>query len=69
MVDDVLGVLPLLDRERLAALSTEDQELLDRRVAARDRRDWEESDRLRALLAERGIIVEDTPQGQRWKRA
>ncbi|HXZ99301.1 MAG TPA: cysteine--tRNA ligase [Candidatus Binatia bacterium] len=67
--DDVLGVLPLLDRERGASLSPEDQDLYDRRAAARRRRDWAEADRLRNGLAARGIIVEDTPQGQRWKRA
>jgi cysteinyl-tRNA synthetase len=68
-VDDVLGVLPLLDREREAALSPEEEEMLARRVAARESHEWSSADRIRAELAERGIIVEDTPQGQRWKRA
>jgi cysteinyl-tRNA synthetase len=68
--DDVLGVLPLVDRERAgSALSPEEEALLARRVAARARRDFAESDRIRAELLGRGIIVEDTPQGQRWKRA
>ncbi len=68
-VDDVLGVLPLVDRERPDdGLSPEDQGLLDRRAAARTGRAWEEADRLRTRLLEHGIIVEDTPQGQRWKR-
>ena len=68
-VDDVLGVLPLRDREREAALSAEEEGMLARRAAARQRRDFTEADSARAQLAERGIIVEDTPQGQRWKRA
>ncbi len=68
-VDDVLGVLPLADRESEAGLGPEEQELLDRRAAARARRDFEESDRLRAELAARGVVVEDTPGGQRWRRA
>jgi cysteinyl-tRNA synthetase len=68
--DDVLGVLPLVDRERAAsAPDPEDQELLTQRIAARERRDFAESDRIRARLLERGIMVEDTAQGQRWKRA
>jgi cysteinyl-tRNA synthetase len=68
-VDDVLGVLPLVDRERAEiALTLEDQGLLDRRAAARTSRAWEEADRLRTRLLEHGIIVEDTAQGQRWKR-
>jgi len=68
--DAVLGVLPLVDRERVASvLDPEDEELLAGRVAARAARDFAESDRLRAHLLERGIMVEDTAQGQRWKRA
>jgi cysteinyl-tRNA synthetase len=68
-VDDVLGVLPLVDRERAGVtLTADDQDLLDRRAAARSGRAWEEADRLRTRLLERGIIVEDTAQGQRWKR-
>jgi cysteinyl-tRNA synthetase len=42
--------------------------MLDARVAARAARDWAESDRLRAVLAERGVLVEDTRDGQRWRR-
>jgi cysteinyl-tRNA synthetase len=68
-VDDVLGVLPLVDRERAeVTLTADDQDLLDRRAAARTGRAFEEADRLRARLLEHGIIVEDTAQGQRWKR-
>jgi len=68
-VDDVLGVLPLVRREREQEALPEEQELLDRRVAARAARDWAASDALRDELARRGIAVEDTPQGQRWRRA
>jgi len=68
--DDVLGVLPLVDRERAGSeLGAEVEALLARRVAAREERDFAGSDRIRVELLERGIIVEDTPQGQRWKRA
>jgi cysteinyl-tRNA synthetase len=68
-VDDVLGVLPLRDRERGGELSPAEEELLARRVSARARRAWAESDRIRDELAAGGILVEDTPAGQRWKRA
>jgi cysteinyl-tRNA synthetase len=68
-VDDILGILPLVARERASELAPEEQDLLDRRVAARTARDWSQSDALRDELAQRGIAVEDTPQGQRWKRA
>jgi len=35
------------------------------REAARARKDWKESDRLRAEISNRGYVVEDTPQGPR----
>ncbi len=41
--------------------------LLDERVAARAARDWAASDRLRDELLARGIAVEDTRDGQRWR--
>ena len=69
-VDDVLGVLPLVQRERTGeTLDDETTALLSAREAARAGRQWADSDRLRDQLAERGIVVEDTPAGQRWHRA
>jgi len=62
--DEVLAVLPDDDDE----LDSETRAMLDARVAARAGRDWAESDRLRDELARRGIAVEDTRDGQRWRR-
>jgi cysteinyl-tRNA synthetase len=63
-LDRVLGVLPDDD----AALDPESAALLEARAAARAARDWSASDRLRDELAVRGIAVEDTRDGQRWRR-
>ena len=63
-LDEVLGLLPPADD----ALTPELQALLDARAAARAAKQWAESDRLRDALAERGIAVEDTRDGQRWRR-
>ena len=63
-VDMVLGVLP----DAVEALEAELGALLDERAAARAARDWAASDRLRDELADRGVIVEDTRDGQRWRR-
>ena len=43
--------------------------LVAQREAARQRRDFSESDRIRDLLAAEGVTVEDTPGGPRWRRA
>ena len=63
-VDQVLDILP----EEQGNLDEEIQSLVDQRDAARARRDFSESDRLRDELHSRGIILEDTPQGTRWRR-
>ena len=63
-LDAVLGVLPDEDE----ALDEDLRHLLDERLAARARKDWAASDRLRDELIDRGIAVEDTPDGQRWRR-
>jgi cysteinyl-tRNA synthetase len=53
-----------------AAMSNEDaQRLVDARAAAREAKNWAESDRLRDELAAAGIIVEDKPGGKAtWRR-
>jgi cysteinyl-tRNA synthetase len=65
-VDRVLGLLPDAGEPELDAGL---RDLIDRRAAARAARDWAASDRLRDELAARGIAVEDSRDGQRWRRA
>jgi len=64
-LDRVLGLLPDAGEPAVAGDLVE---LLDQRAAARDGRDWAASDRLRDELAARGIAVEDSRDGQRWRR-
>jgi cysteinyl-tRNA synthetase len=45
------------------------QALIDERAAAKKSRDFARSDAIRDQLAAEGILLEDTPQGVRWKRA
>ena len=64
-LDRVLGVM----EEEPEVLEPELAAMLDERTAARARRDWATSDRLRDELADRGVLIEDTRDGQRWRRA
>jgi cysteinyl-tRNA synthetase len=45
------------------------QGLIDARRAARVAKDWAESDRLRDVLKDQGVILEDGTQGTTWRRA
>jgi cysteinyl-tRNA synthetase len=64
-LDEVLAVLEEGDDE----LEPELMAMLEARFDARARRDWARSDELRDTLAAAGIVVEDTPDGQRWRRS
>ncbi|HZW01048.1 MAG TPA: hypothetical protein VFF55_05705, partial [Candidatus Deferrimicrobium sp.] len=64
-LDTVLGILEEAGQELPEDLAA----MLVSRVVARTERDWRRSDELRDALAAAGIVVEDTPDGQRWRKA
>jgi cysteinyl-tRNA synthetase len=64
-LDAVLGLLP----DPVDALAADLVALLEARARARLERDWAASDRLRDELAAAGVLVEDSRDGQRWRRA
>ena len=47
---------------------TEIEQLIEARAAARANKDWAESDRIRDLFAEQGIVLEDGASGTTWRR-
>lgn len=49
-------------------LDEEIEQLIEERNQARSNRDFVRSDEIRDLLKEKGILLEDTPQGTRWRR-
>lgn len=63
-IDPVLDIFP--DRDN--AVDAEIESMIDARNAARRSRNFAESDRIRDELLSRGIILEDTPGGTRWRR-
>jgi len=66
----MLRVHPVLDiyPRRDDSLDATVRKLIDARNAARKSRNFAESDRIRDELLARGIIIEDTPGGTRWRR-
>jgi cysteinyl-tRNA synthetase len=42
--------------------------LVARRQEARARKDWVEADRIREALAAERVVIDDTPEGPRWRR-
>src|SRR5699024_6311044 len=67
-VSDLLGVLGLSAEKEEMLLDDEVEALIQERVEARKSRDFKRADEIRDTLKEKQIILEDTPQGTRWKR-
>jgi len=63
--DSVLGIF---GPEQSELLDDEIESLIAERQTARENRDFARSDEIRDELAARGIILEDTKDGLRWKR-
>jgi len=63
---DIIGIVT----ERRKELLDDDIEtLIEERQAARKEKNFARADEIRNLLLERGIILEDTREGVKWKRA
>lgn len=65
MFNDVLGVINFEKQE----IETDIQKLIEERELARKNKDFATSDRIRNELAKKGIILQDTSEGPRWKKA
>lgn len=63
--DSVLGIF---GKEENEILDAEIESIIEERQEARRQRNFSRSDEIRDLLAEKGIILEDTKDGVRWKR-
>jgi cysteinyl-tRNA synthetase len=65
-INGVLDIVPdrTVDDAQLAGWV---EQRLAARKDARSRRDFAEADRVRDELVERGVLIEDTPQGTKWK--
>lgn len=63
--DQTLGIL---SKQADELLDEEIEQLIVDRTEARKSKNWARADEIRDLLTEKGIFLEDTPQGIRWRR-
>jgi cysteinyl-tRNA synthetase len=62
--DSVFGIL----KREETSLDQEVKALIEKRVQARKEKNFQLADQIRKELEEKGIILEDTPEGIKWKR-
>ena len=63
---DVLGIIIEKEEE---ILDSDIEALIEERQAARKEKNFARADEIRDMLLEKGIILEDTREGVKWKRA
>ena len=63
-VDKVLGIFS----EEKVELTKEEKKLISERSEARKKGNFKRADEIRAILKQKGIILEDTPEGVRFKK-
>ena len=69
MFNELVGVLGLLyNEESDGGIDAEVEELIEARNNARKEKNWALADEIRQKLTDMGIVLEDTPQGVKWKR-
>jgi cysteinyl-tRNA synthetase len=61
-------VLGILNQDTDELLDEEIEQLIVQRTEARKSKNWARADEIRDLLTDKGIFLEDTPQGIRWRR-
>lgn len=69
--EELCGLLGFLKPKEVAANGFDDETveaLLQERSAAKKEKNYARADEIRALLAENGIVIEDTPSGPKWHR-
>ncbi len=66
LLSDILGIQAVKKEE---LLEEEIERLIQERQNARKNKDFARADEIRNILSDKGIILEDTREGVRWKRA
>ena len=69
LLDELAGVLGLLQQEQEEGIDPAVKQLVQERQAARKAKDFKRADEIRDQLKAQGYILEDTPQGVKITRA
>jgi len=68
LIEEINGILGILSNQKEELLDEEIQRLIELRQQARREKNWALADKIRDELKEKGIILEDTPYGVRYRR-
>lgn len=67
--NELTGVLNIVNKKNDDILDKDIEELIQKRADAKKNRDFKLADDIRQELLDKGIVLEDTRQGTKWKRA
>ena len=62
------GVLNIVNKKNDDILDKDIEELIQKRADAKKNKDFKLADEIRQELLDKGIVLEDTRQGTKWKR-
>lgn len=68
LIRELGSPLGMLQKSERGSIEAEIELLIEKRQKARQDKNWELADKIRDDLKDKGIILEDTSDGVRWKR-
>ena len=66
--NELTGVLNIVNKKNDVILDKDIEELIQKRADAKKNKDFKLADEIRQELLDKGIVLEDTRQGTKWKR-
>jgi len=68
LIEEFMYIFGITIEAKSDLLDDDIEKLIEERETARKERNFQRADEIRDLLKEKNIVLEDTPQGVRWKR-
>ena len=69
IIEPLCDVLGIITERKTEILDSEIEDLIEQRTQARKNKDFALADKIRNDLLDRGIVLEDTREGVKWKRS